>query len=268
MSCRSAESWMRIVPKPYYIVGWSLLTGLAFQWEVVPTVTLAADVASSQWSLVSGQLFVEQSLSIEPITEVQKTTDEKFNPTIAQSIPPVQAERPVLKLGSEGSAVSELQAVLKLLGYYTGTVDGLYQESTASAVAQFQQTAGLNADGIVGSATWNRLFPSNPSVPISEPTSSKTPASSFPVPSSLQTTTTSSDRTSANDAPLPILKLGMRGPVVVQLQERLKALGFFSGLVDGIFGTETQTAVKAAQQNFTLQPDGIVGSDTWRVLLR
>ncbi|HEY9650879.1 MAG TPA: peptidoglycan-binding protein [Coleofasciculaceae cyanobacterium] len=242
MSFRSSKSWMRIVPKPRYMVGWSLLTGLAFQWEVVPTVTLAADV-------VSGQLLVE---------------------TIAQSIPPIQAERPVLKLGSQGSAVSELQAALRLLGYYTGSVDGLYQESTASAVARFQQSAGLNADGIVGSDTWNRLFPSESVAPMSEPTSFKTPASSFPVPSSLQTTT-SSDRASSisnNEATLPVLRYGMQGPAVVQLQERLKALGFFSGLVDGIFGTETQTAVKAAQQKFTLQPDGIVGSDTWRALLR
>lgn len=240
MSFRSDENWMRIVPKPRYIVGWSLLTGLAFQWGVVPTMTLAADV-------INGQSLVEM---------------------IAQAIPPVQAERPILKLGSQGSAVSELQAALRLLGYYTGRVDGVYQESTASAVARFQQAAGINADGIVGSDTWNRLFPGASSAPMSEPTSFKTPASSFPVPSTLQTTTTSSDRTSNNNTTLPILKYGMRGSAVVQLQERLKALGFFSGLVDGIFGTETQTAVKAAQQNFKLQPDGIVGSDTWRVLLR
>lgn len=231
---------MRIVPKPGYIVGWSLLTGLTFQWGVVPTVTLAADV-------VSGQLLVE---------------------TIAQSVPQVQPERPVLKLGSQGSAVSELQGVLRLLGYYSGRVDGFYQESTASAVAQFQQAAGLNADGIVGSDTWNRLLPNAPSTPMSPPTSSQTPASSFPVPSSLQTTIPNSDRISNNDTTLPILKYGMRGSAVVQLQERLKALGFFSGLVDGIFGNDTQTAVKAAQQSFTLQPDGIVGPDTWKALLR
>lgn len=268
MSFQRSKTWMRIVPKPRYIVGWSLFTGLTFQLAVLPTVTLAADVVSSQWSVVSGQLFVEQSVSIEPITEVQNTTHEKFNPTIAQSIPPVQAERPVLKLGSQGSAVSELQAVLRLLGYYSGRVDGFYQESTASAVAQFQQAAGLNADGIVGSDTWNRLFPSAASPPISEPTSSQTPASSFPVPSSLQTIIPNRDRTSNNDATLPILRYGMQGPVVVQLQKRLKALGFFPGLVDGIFGNDTQTAVKAAQQSFTLQPDGIVGPDTWKALLR
>jgi peptidoglycan hydrolase-like protein with peptidoglycan-binding domain len=60
----------------------------------------------------------------------------------------------------------------------------------------------------------------------------------------------------------------MQGPAVRQLQERLKALGFLQGSVDGVFGAATQAAVKAAQQNFQLEPDGIVGSATWSALLR
>jgi peptidoglycan hydrolase-like protein with peptidoglycan-binding domain len=52
------------------------------------------------------------------------------------------------------------------------------------------------------------------------------------------------------------------------LQERLRTLGFFSGTVDGVFGEATQAAVKSAQRNFNLEPDGIVGSATWSALLR
>jgi peptidoglycan hydrolase-like protein with peptidoglycan-binding domain len=216
---------------------------------------------------------------------------------VAQATPSIVVNRPILKIGSRGAEVSELQAALKLLGYFTGTVDGIYGESTAIAVSRFQQSSGLTADGITGSATWARLFPS-PSTAQMPPTSSTSPASAFPVPSSLQTTSpasgfpvpsslpspmSGSDRNSPFTTPqnfpstvnpqstavaLPILRQGMRGSAVVQLQERLRILGFFRGTVDGIFGTATQSAVKAAQQNFNLEPDGIVGAATWSALLR
>ena len=54
------------------------------------------------------------------------------------------------------------------------------------------------------------------------------------------------------------LNIGDKGPQVMHLQSALKALGI--GLpkygVDGIFGPETQQAVKKAQQKFGLQPSG------------
>jgi peptidoglycan hydrolase-like protein with peptidoglycan-binding domain len=67
---------------------------------------------------------------------------------------------------------------------------------------------------------------------------------------------------------LPILRLGMKGPAVSGLQERLRALGYLKGGADGIFGPETQAAVKAAQRVLKLEADGVVGSDTWLGLLR
>lgn len=158
--------------------------------------------------------------------------------------------RPTIRIGSEGVVVSELQAALKLWGYYNGAVDGTYSESTVIAVSSFQRAAGLNPDGIVNQATWDRLFPArvgeggmanNPSNPTSE--ASQQPSS------------------------LPTLKQGMRGEAVVQLQQRLNRLGLLRGSADGIFGSRTLEAVKAAQTRFNLPPDGIVGPATWRVLM-
>ncbi|MBE9177564.1 peptidoglycan-binding protein [Oculatella sp. LEGE 06141] len=60
----------------------------------------------------------------------------------------------------------------------------------------------------------------------------------------------------------------MQGPAVSRLQERLQATGFFDGAIDGIFGPQTQAAVRAAQRNFQLDPDGVVGPATWTALLR
>jgi hypothetical protein len=57
---------------------------------------------------------------------------------IAQRTAETPVNRPILRIGSEGAAVSELQAVLKLLGYYSDVVDGIYRESTASAVKRLK----------------------------------------------------------------------------------------------------------------------------------
>jgi N-acetylmuramoyl-L-alanine amidase len=60
----------------------------------------------------------------------------------------------------------------------------------------------------------------------------------------------------------------MRGPAVTRLQQRLRAIGVFRGEVDGVFGSETQTAVQSAQRRYNLTPDGVVGNATWGALLR
>jgi len=56
-----------------------------------------------------------------------------------------------------GPDVSVLQQRLKEVGYYQGTVDGIYGPMTDQAVRAFQTQAGLTVDGIVGPATWNAL---------------------------------------------------------------------------------------------------------------
>jgi Putative peptidoglycan-binding domain-containing protein len=78
--------------------------------------------------------------------------------------------RSTLKPGSKGNDVTELQATLKLLGFYNGAVDGVYGQTTVNAVYSFQQAAGLDADGIAGPATWGRLFPATP-VGVAPPSS-------------------------------------------------------------------------------------------------
>ncbi|MEH2326624.1 MAG: peptidoglycan-binding protein [Nostoc sp.] len=105
-------------------------------------------------------------------------------PQIAQVNPEDSINRPILKVGSQGERVSELQAALKLLGFYSGAVDGTYSENTANAVSRFKQAAGLNPDGIVDASTWQRLFPNQPvaasTVPSSQPRFNS--ATNFPVP--------------------------------------------------------------------------------------
>jgi hypothetical protein len=61
----------------------------------------------------------------------------------------------------------------------------------------------------------------------------------------------------------PTLRQGAKGDDVVFLQQRLRALGFLTGPADGDFGPGTRAAVVAAQRQFGLEADGIVGPTTW-----
>ena len=58
------------------------------------------------------------------------------------------------------------------------------------------------------------------------------------------------------------LKLNDRGDAVVELQQRLTDLGYYSGEVTGFYGSQTQEAVTRFQQAVGLNSDGIVGDAT------
>ena len=61
-------------------------------------------------------------------------------------------------------------------------------------------------------------------------------------------------------------KKGSTGSVVSQIQTALKNQGFYSGAVDGVFGSATEKAVKAYQQKYGLTVDGKVGTATLKAL--
>ena len=63
------------------------------------------------------------------------------------------ANAAVVKVGSSGTVVKNIQTKLKRWGYYTGSVDGIFGSKTKAAVQYFQRKNGLAADGIVGNAT-------------------------------------------------------------------------------------------------------------------
>ena len=63
----------------------------------------------------------------------------------------------VLRKGSKGNEVKEVQRRLKQWGYYSGSVDGIFGAGTRAAVIAFQKKNGLTADGVVGKATYKAL---------------------------------------------------------------------------------------------------------------
>jgi N-acetylmuramoyl-L-alanine amidase len=106
---------------------------------------------------------------------------------------------------------------------------------TAAAVEAFQHRRGLRVDGVCGAQTWAAL-----------------------VEAGLRL----GDRFLYLHAPM------FRGDDVADLQQRLSALGFDTGRVDGIFGQLTSSGLADFQRNVSLPVDGILGASTLRELKR
>ncbi len=161
---------------------------------------------------------------------------------------------PEIYQGSQQTAyVRRLQERLNALGYNAGSVDGIFGAGTRNAVIAFQRAKGLVADGIVGQATWKALYegvtePSEPEEP-EEPEKPTDPGESVDV------------------SGFPEIYVGSsQATYIRRLQERLNALGYDAGAVDGIFGYGTRDAVIAFQNAKGLVADGIVGQATWKAL--
>lgn len=67
------------------------------------------------------------------------------------------ADAAVLKQGSKGDLVKEVQTKLIKWGYLTGRADGIFGAKTKTAVIKFQRKNGLTADGVIGTRTAQAL---------------------------------------------------------------------------------------------------------------
>ena len=136
--------------------------------------------------------------------------------------------RPTIRRGDSGPDVAICQFFLaerKFLSF--DQIDGDFGPTTEDRVQQFQRSAGLDDDGIVGPLTWGSLN------------------DGLQVP--------------------PTLRRGDAGSDVELLQGALVKLppgkGRYTGTIDGDFGPLTEAAVKEFQGPG--EDDGIVGLRTW-----
>lgn len=66
---------------------------------------------------------------------------------------------------------------------------------------------------------------------------------------------------------VPILKRGITAPAVEDIQIFLTEQGYYSGSIDGVYGSRTVEAVRAFQKDNNLLEDGIVGYQTWEAII-
>jgi len=169
--------------------------------------------------------------------KVGEKTLAKLNSSTAVSKKDVEAERDSwLQKGDKGAAIITLQQHLKNTLYYSGDIDGIFDDDVHNAVVQFQKSAGIQADGIVGASTRTALY----------------------------------NRTAAifnGGTPVRTLEIGCQGYDVKVLQQRLFALNYYNAPVTGVYNNATVEAVKAFQKangmNQDGQADAIVRRHLW-----
>ncbi|HEU5473120.1 MAG TPA: N-acetylmuramoyl-L-alanine amidase [Actinophytocola sp.] len=144
----------------------------------------------------------------------------------------------VLRRGDGGPAVAEVRSTLAALGLLpqpngNGAGDG-YDEAVEQAVRAFQQQRGLITDGVVGPTTYRALR----------------------------------DATYQLGArPLAYLvSAPVSGDDVLHLQVRLLELGYDAGRPNGVFGPQTELALRSFQRDWGITVDGICGAETVRAL--
>ena len=169
---------------------------------------------------------------------------ESSSAKAAESSSTSASDDTTLREGSKGTEVKKLQTRLKELGYYTGSIDGVYGSGTIKAIRAFQERNKLTVDGVAGPSTQKVLYSSSAKKAADDAEDEK-------------------EEDTTDDG---TLREGSRGQAVKTLQEKLKKLGYYSGSIDGVYGSGTIKAVRAFQERNKLTVDGVAGTDTLKVL--
>lgn len=155
---------------------------------------------------------------------------------------PVQIKQPTLKFGATGDNVKQLQKFLikRVPDVPSLVIDGVFGEITLLAVEVFQYRTFLKQDGVVGVVTWETLYiGQRPDLPLLY-------------------------RGSYCDDVAKVQTILKFSPFI---QEILASSGYYFGKIDGIFGYQTQAAVKSFQNDKHIVLDGVIGSQTWDYLM-
>ena len=157
----------------------------------------------------------------------------------------------ILRRGSSGTAVRELQFYLYLLSAYESSIpavsiDGSFGAATENAVRAYQRFAGLTVDGIVGRATWESLYDKASALRSSGPvvTLKRLPYPGKP------------------------LTVGSEGSDVLYYTILLRRIAYYFESVEapplatGYTG-ETAAATRSAQALLGLPETGIADAETW-----
>ncbi|HZH60403.1 MAG TPA: peptidoglycan-binding protein [Metabacillus sp.] len=127
------------------------------------------------------------------------------------------------RYGHTGHTVTKIQEKLAKMMLYQGNIDGIFGKKTENAVKQFQQLHHLKADGMIDEKTFSKLVAVTP----------------------------------ANN-----IKFGDQNEQVSAFQTKLKALNYYAGSVDGIFGRLTFASVKEYQKKNNLEVTGKLDAST------
>lgn len=201
------------------------------------------------------------------LNDIQKAIDGQTvsTPAVTQVLNISNVEKAAKFVGNR---CKELQEKLIALNYTCGGYgsDGFFGAGTYNSLIAFQKDNGLTVDGLAGNATFSKLnvLIAAKNKPV-QPTFN---ANSWVARLQKECNIQGLSNQIVDGIPgtntlggCPLLKKGDTGNITRLLQEKLQISS------DGIFGGETRQAVIKFQNSHGLVSDGIVGQQTWRVLL-
>ena len=143
------------------------------------------------------------------------------------------------------AALMQVQERLRALGAYQGRVDGVWGPDSQQALERFQQGRGLQVTGQLNQATAATLGVD---------------------PAGLLAARGAPATAGADAAAAAVLSGPLGAGAVRNVQQRLRALGFYRGGVDGMWGAGTQAALERFQQGRGLQANGQLNPATAQAL--
>ena len=166
--------------------------------------------------------------------------------------------RELLRLGDTGIDVQNLQYYLAVVAYFDNSIpapveNGVFDPQTEAAVRAFQASEGLREDGIVGRDTWGALIRRYDALLASLPDLLGDDA--------------------AYVYPGRFLSLGSTGEPVLELQKLINRAAASDPSIpsvaeDGVYGEETEKAIRVIQQKNGLAVTGVTGLTTWETVVR
>ena len=154
----------------------------------------------------------------------------------------------LLQWGDSSDAVSQLQKRLKELGFYTGEADGVFSDDMVATIKSFQRSAGFEETGVATIELQELAF-------------------SEYAPLSPEKAAEAQEDAAAAQVVIHAAIKGDKNEGVRELQQRLIDLGFLNGAADGMFGTNTENAVKAIQEAIGVEPTGEASSALINIIM-
>lgn len=237
---RLVQFWLKIARSVY-----SALNDVGVDGIFGPSTTAAVKKFQSYFGLASDGIVGRATWS-----KLYEVYNDAANDLLAPNLRP--GDYPgVLRVGSSGRAVRELQFYLYILSAYQSSIpavsiDGRFGPSTEASVRAYQKFAGLTVDGIVGRATWDSLYKRASQLRQSGPV-------------------IVFERQPWPGAPL---QEGIEGPSVLYYTVLLQRIGYYFDSVQSLplsnrYTPETVVATRSLQALLNLPVTGIVDQETW-----
>lgn len=237
---RLVQFWLKIARSVY-----SALNDVGVDGIFGPSTTAAVKKFQSYFGLASDGIVGRATWS-----KLYEVYNDAANDLLAPNLRP--GDYPgVLRVGSSGRAVRELQFYLYILSAYQSSIpavsiDGRFGPSTEASVRAYQKFAGLTVDGIVGRATWDSLYKRASQLRQSGPV-------------------IVFERQPWPGAPL---QEGSEGPSVLYYTVLLQRIGYYFDSVQSLplsnrYTPETVVATRSLQALLNLPVTGVVDQETW-----